>query len=193
MPEGSNGGPVVHRGRLVKQRNGPAKRHRGSVMDASLWSSLAIIVPVAVKLTIIVDNPNDPGAFEAHYNSPAYKGSAGQDPRHAAGRIGQGLPQRGRLPDPRLPDHRYLLLRLRVRVRCAACHLRQVNWLADWPRRPRAGFVFSPLRHRGLILAIGPTTGLALGGLGNPRLIWLLAGPLCLMAVGSAHASRTSD
>jgi uncharacterized protein (TIGR02118 family) len=28
---------------------------------------------MAVKLTIIVDNPNDPGAFEAHYNSPANK------------------------------------------------------------------------------------------------------------------------
>jgi MFS family permease len=41
--------------------------------------------------------------------------------------------------------------------------------------------------------AIGPATGLALGGLANPRLIWLLAGPLCLVAgLGSAHASRTS-
>lgn len=26
---------------------------------------------MSVKLTIVVDNPNDPGAFEAHYNSPA--------------------------------------------------------------------------------------------------------------------------
>ena len=49
-------------------------------MEASLWSRLAIIVPVAVKLTIIVDNPNDPGAFEAHYNSPAYKGLLGKIP-----------------------------------------------------------------------------------------------------------------
>jgi MFS family permease len=40
--------------------------------------------------------------------------------------------------------------------------------------------------------AIGPTTGLALGGLGNPHLIWLLAMPLCLLAsLGSAWASRT--
>ncbi len=31
------------------------------------------MVSMAVKLTIIVDNPNDPGAFEAHYNSPASK------------------------------------------------------------------------------------------------------------------------
>ena len=39
--------------------------------------------------------------------------------------------------------------------------------------------------------AIGPTTGLALGGLGGPGLVWLLAGPLCLLAgLGSAHASR---
>ena len=39
--------------------------------------------------------------------------------------------------------------------------------------------------------AIGPTTGLALGGLGGSRLIWLLAGPLCLLAgLGSAQASR---
>ena len=31
------------------------------------------MVSMAVKLTIIVDNPNDPGAFEAVYNSPANK------------------------------------------------------------------------------------------------------------------------
>jgi uncharacterized protein (TIGR02118 family) len=28
---------------------------------------------MTVKLTVIVDNPTDPGAFEAHYNSPANK------------------------------------------------------------------------------------------------------------------------
>ena len=28
---------------------------------------------MATKLTIVVDNPNDPGAFEAYYNAPAYK------------------------------------------------------------------------------------------------------------------------
>ena len=26
-----------------------------------------------VKLTVVVDNPTDPGVFEAHYSSPAYK------------------------------------------------------------------------------------------------------------------------
>jgi MFS transporter, FSR family, fosmidomycin resistance protein len=42
--------------------------------------------------------------------------------------------------------------------------------------------------------AIGPTTGLALGGLGGSGLIWLLAGPLCLLAaLGSAHASHTGS
>ena len=35
---------------------------------------------MAVKLTIIVDNPNDPGAFEAHYNSPTYKELLGKIP-----------------------------------------------------------------------------------------------------------------
>jgi hypothetical protein len=35
---------------------------------------------MATKLTIIVDNPNDPGAFEGHYNSPAYKESLGKIP-----------------------------------------------------------------------------------------------------------------
>lgn len=30
-------------------------------------------VSVAVKHTIIVDDPNDPGAFEAYYNSPTYE------------------------------------------------------------------------------------------------------------------------
>jgi hypothetical protein len=101
MPEGSNGGPVVHRGRLVKQRNGPAaKRHRGSVMDASLWSSLAIIVPVAVKLTIIVDNPNDPGAFEAHYNSPAYKGSLGKIPDMQRAESAKVFPKEDGSPTP---------------------------------------------------------------------------------------------
>jgi MFS family permease len=39
--------------------------------------------------------------------------------------------------------------------------------------------------------AIGPTTGLALGGLGISRLVWLLAGPLCLLAaLGNARATR---
>jgi hypothetical protein len=28
---------------------------------------------MTVKLTIVVDNPADPGAFEAHYSSPANK------------------------------------------------------------------------------------------------------------------------
>jgi len=28
---------------------------------------------MTVKLTIVVDNPHDPDAFEAHYNSPATK------------------------------------------------------------------------------------------------------------------------
>ena len=35
---------------------------------------------MASKLTIIVDNPNDPGAFEAHYSSPAYKELLGKIP-----------------------------------------------------------------------------------------------------------------
>ncbi|MGO9657910.1 MAG: EthD family reductase [Acidimicrobiales bacterium] len=35
---------------------------------------------MAVKLTIIVDNPNDPDAFEAYYNSPASKELLGKIP-----------------------------------------------------------------------------------------------------------------
>jgi len=35
---------------------------------------------MSVKLTIIIDNPNDPGAFEAHYDSPAYRGPLGKVP-----------------------------------------------------------------------------------------------------------------
>jgi uncharacterized protein (TIGR02118 family) len=35
---------------------------------------------MAIKLTIVVDNPSDPGAFEAHYNSPAYKELLGKIP-----------------------------------------------------------------------------------------------------------------
>ena len=39
--------------------------------------------------------------------------------------------------------------------------------------------------------ATGPTTGHAVGEVGNPHLVWLLAGPLCLLAgLGSARASR---
>ena len=49
-------------------------------MAASLWSSLVIIGAMPVKLTVIVDNPNDPGAFEAHYNSPANKELLGKIP-----------------------------------------------------------------------------------------------------------------
>ena len=30
---------------------------------------------MAVKITIIIDNPTDPEAFEAHYTSPEYKES----------------------------------------------------------------------------------------------------------------------
>jgi uncharacterized protein (TIGR02118 family) len=37
-------------------------------------------VPAAVKHTIIVDNPNDPGAFEAYYDSPGYKELLGNIP-----------------------------------------------------------------------------------------------------------------
>ncbi len=32
-----------------------------------------MMASMATKLTIVIDNPNDPGAFEAHYNSPAGK------------------------------------------------------------------------------------------------------------------------
>ena len=35
---------------------------------------------MATKLTIIVDNPNDPGAFEAHYSSPGSKEPLGKIP-----------------------------------------------------------------------------------------------------------------
>ncbi len=38
------------------------------------------MVSMAVKLTIIVDNPSDPGAFEAHYNSPANRALLGKIP-----------------------------------------------------------------------------------------------------------------
>jgi uncharacterized protein (TIGR02118 family) len=33
---------------------------------------------MATKLTIIVDNPSDPDAFEAHYDSPAYREPLGK-------------------------------------------------------------------------------------------------------------------
>jgi hypothetical protein len=39
-----------------------------------------MMVSVAVKLTIVVENPNDPGAFEAYYDSPAYQDSLGRIP-----------------------------------------------------------------------------------------------------------------
>jgi uncharacterized protein (TIGR02118 family) len=35
---------------------------------------------MAVKLTIVVDNPKDPSAFEAHYNSTASKELLGKIP-----------------------------------------------------------------------------------------------------------------
>lgn len=35
---------------------------------------------MAVKLTIIIDNPEDPSAFEAHYNSPAFRESSSKIP-----------------------------------------------------------------------------------------------------------------
>ncbi len=35
---------------------------------------------MATKLTIIVDNPNDPDAFEAHYESAAYREPLGKIP-----------------------------------------------------------------------------------------------------------------
>lgn len=35
---------------------------------------------MAIKLTIVVDNPNDPGAFEAHYDSPVYREALGKIP-----------------------------------------------------------------------------------------------------------------
>ncbi len=35
---------------------------------------------MATKLTIIVENPNDPGAFEAHFNSPAFTAPLGKIP-----------------------------------------------------------------------------------------------------------------
>jgi uncharacterized protein (TIGR02118 family) len=39
-----------------------------------------MMVTMAVKLTIVVDNPNDPAAFEAAYNSPANKELLGKIP-----------------------------------------------------------------------------------------------------------------
>jgi hypothetical protein len=39
-----------------------------------------MMAPMATKLTIIIDNPSDPGAFEAHYNSNAYREPLGKLP-----------------------------------------------------------------------------------------------------------------
>jgi hypothetical protein len=39
-----------------------------------------MMASMATKLTIVIDNPNDPGAFEAHYNSPAGKELLGRIP-----------------------------------------------------------------------------------------------------------------
>jgi hypothetical protein len=69
-------------------------------MEASLWSSLAIIVPVAVKLTIIVDNPNDPAAFEAIYNAPANKELLGKIPDIQRVESAKVLPKEDGSPTP---------------------------------------------------------------------------------------------
>jgi uncharacterized protein (TIGR02118 family) len=39
-----------------------------------------MMASMATKLTIVIDNPNDPGAFEAHYNSPVGKELLGKIP-----------------------------------------------------------------------------------------------------------------
>jgi hypothetical protein len=39
-----------------------------------------MMAPMATKLTIIIDNPSDPSAFEAHYDSSAYREPLGKLP-----------------------------------------------------------------------------------------------------------------
>ena len=58
---------------------------------------------MTVKLTIVVDNPNDPDAFEALYNSPAGKERLGKIPSIQRLESAKVFPKRGRLPNPGLP------------------------------------------------------------------------------------------
>src|SRR5208283_291823 len=69
-------------------------------MEASLWGSPVIIVAVPVKLTIIVDNPKDPGAFEAHYNSPANKELLGKIPNIQRVEAAKVFPKEDGSPTP---------------------------------------------------------------------------------------------
>ena len=55
---------------------------------------------MATKLTIVIDNPNDPGALRGPLQVPGRQGIAGQDPRRPAGRIVQGLPVADGSPTP---------------------------------------------------------------------------------------------
>lgn len=55
---------------------------------------------MAVKLTIIVDNPKDPSAFEAHYNSPAFKEALGKLPDSQRVETAKVFPKEDGSPTP---------------------------------------------------------------------------------------------
>ena len=107
-----------------------------------MWSSLFIVVSMAVKLTIIVDNPNDPGAFEAHYGSPAYKELLGKIADIQRVESAKVFPKEDGSPTPAYRTIDVYFSDYATRAPRSG-HLRQASWLADWPRRPRAGSVFS--------------------------------------------------
>jgi len=55
---------------------------------------------MTVKLTIIVDNPNDPDAFEALYNSPANKEGLGKIPNALRVESAKVFPKEDGSPTP---------------------------------------------------------------------------------------------
>jgi hypothetical protein len=55
---------------------------------------------MAVKLTIIVDNPVDPGAFEAHYGSPAFRALLGKIPDVQRAESAKVFPKEDGSPTP---------------------------------------------------------------------------------------------
>jgi hypothetical protein len=58
------------------------------------------MLPMSVKLTIVVDNPKDPGAFEAHCNSPEYRALLGRIPHSQRVESAKVFPKEDGSPTP---------------------------------------------------------------------------------------------
>lgn len=97
---------------------------------------------MTVKLTVVVDNPTDPGAFEAHYSSPAYKEPLAKIPDVQRVEAAKVFPKEDGSPTPAYRTIDIYSPTTPPRA-LRSGHPKEARWPVDWSKRPPEGSAFS--------------------------------------------------